>query len=660
MAFTSRASFHIFLITIFGFLAYSNTFSAPFVFDDFAYIVENPVIKEFDYFLEPSKVEDAELSRIVLHTRKPRYVGFLTFWANYRLHGLNVTGYHVVNLAIHLMNSIVLYMLVLVTFRTRFLKTSALSKQARYIALFSALLFVSHPIQTQAVTYITQRFTSLATLFYLLSLLSYVSSRLSGASIRRYALYALSLVSAVLAMLTKQNAFTLPLAIALYEVMFFEGRFRRRAVRVFPFFLAMFIIPLSLMDIDRPLGEVLEDASRAPAQPALPRWKYLVVQFRVIVTYLRLLLLPVNQNLDYDYFRYSPLFMFQAFLSFLFLSALFLSAVYLFRRFRHSASWTRIIAFGISWFFLTLSVESSIIPIYNLIFEHRVYLPSAWVFVAAVTGAVALIGRLKTGTLRITVVSAVVLLPFVFSVATYARNSVWKSRVSLWEDTARKSGQKARPLINLGIAYIEEGEPEKAIPVLTRVLDITPKSAKVWYHLGSAFRGAGQPRKAIQHYMTAIRLNPDHKDAHYYLALTYYSVNLLDEAIKHYRIALDLKPDDPVVHTDMGNAYAAMGLIDRAMKHYLEALRLKPDDPVVHNNLANAYGIKNQTEKAVEHYKIALRLGPDNADAHYNLGLVYLKQGFKEKARREFEAVLKINPDDRQAVEYLDYISTLK
>ncbi|MDP2167408.1 MAG: hypothetical protein Q8J64_03645, partial [Thermodesulfovibrionales bacterium] len=400
LRFLNKTPFHLALIALLGLLAYSNTFDVPFQWDDkYTFIEGNPIIKDLGYFLEPSKAEGLEL----YDTLKTRYVGYLTFALNYKLHGLDVRGYHIVNIAIHIINSLLVYFLVVLTFRTPFLSNPLFLNnppsppfakgglsEGNLIALFSALLFVSHPVQTEAVTYIFQRLASLCAFFYMLSLLLYIKSRLTEKK-TKYAFYAMSLFSAVLAAKTKENAFTLPLVIALYEFFFFKGSINRRMLGLVPLLLTMLIIPLSLTGIDKPAGEIISGIGPiTEGYQDILRWDYLFTQFRVIPTYIRLLFLPINQNIDYDYPVYNSFFDLEVLLSFFFLLSIFGSALYLFYRSKFKPD-LRLISFGIFWFFITLSVESSIIPIPMVINEYRLYLPSFGAFAAAAGGALILL-----------------------------------------------------------------------------------------------------------------------------------------------------------------------------------------------------------------------------------------------------------------------------
>ena len=158
---------------------YSNTLEAPFVFDDKFVIVENPIVKDLAYFVSPSEAK-VHKGHFEYESFKPRYIGYLTFALNYWIHKLDTTGYHLTNLAVHLINSLIVYWFVVLTFRTPFLDSSPLRERSTEIALFSALLFACHPVQTQAVTYIWQRVTSLSTTFYILSLVLYIIWRLKS------------------------------------------------------------------------------------------------------------------------------------------------------------------------------------------------------------------------------------------------------------------------------------------------------------------------------------------------------------------------------------------------------------------------------------------------------------------------------------------------
>ena len=168
---STKTWLHILLIAVAGLLIYSNTFHVPFLWDDRTSIVENPVIKSMENFFLNAKGYEYN---------PRRFIGYLTFALNYFIGGLDVTGYHVVNLAVHILNALLVYTLILLTFRTPQMKDCSLAPFSGLLALCASLLFVVHPLQTQAVTYIVQRMTSMAVLFYLASFIFYLLARISS------------------------------------------------------------------------------------------------------------------------------------------------------------------------------------------------------------------------------------------------------------------------------------------------------------------------------------------------------------------------------------------------------------------------------------------------------------------------------------------------
>ncbi|TAL25115.1 MAG: tetratricopeptide repeat protein [Nitrospirae bacterium] len=619
--------FHTLLIIVVGFLVYSNTFHVPFQFDDIGNIVGNYKLRDLSNFWPLSE---------------SRWFGYLTFALNYHFGGLNTIGYHIVNLIIHILNAILVYLLVVLTFKTPYFSTSyPPSPPYRKggmggFALFSALLFVSHPIQTQAVTYIVQRFTSLASMFYLLSLVMYIKFRLTltlpprgggmggGAAATRYTLYAVSFLSAILAMKTKEIAFTLPFIITLYEFMFFEGKIKKRIIYLLPLLLTMLIIPLSLVGTDKPIGDAIGELREVSQEgEEIPRWSYLSTQFRVIVTYLRLLFVPINQNLDYDYPIYHSFFNPEVFLSFLFLLTIFSFAVYLLYAKRYTLSVSRFLSFGIFWLFITLSVESSIIPIRDVIFEHRLYLPVIGIIIVFVSATFYILQAMIQSPRRslaacyLLLVAAVIVL----SIVAYQRNTVWHDAITLWEDVVKKSPNKARGHDNIGNVYADKGWPNRAIQHYQIALMLGP-TAETHSNLGTVYADLGYLDDAIRECEIAIRLKPNFAELHYNLGNVYDVKGLTDKAIGHYQIAIRLKPDFAKAYNNLGNIYADNGLTDKAIEHYQIAIRLKPDFAEAYNNLGNVYDVKGLIDKAIEHYQIAIRLKPDYEKAHHNLRLV--------------------------------------
>jgi tetratricopeptide (TPR) repeat protein len=324
---------------------------------------------------------------------------------------------------------------------------------------------------------------------------------------------------AVLAMKTKEIAFTLPLVVLLYELSFFGVPDHRKMALLSPLLLTSVIIPLGMLSLHKPAGEILSDVSTVTSdQFAMSRVDYLFTQFSVITTYLRLLVLPINQNLDYDYPLIHSLLEPRAFLSLFFLLALLAAAVMLWRAGSSSQSRVpspesrplRLASFGIFWFFITLSVESSVIPIRDVIFEHRVYLPSIGFFISVVTllsiggqklsARIPAAGKLVAATLLTTAL--------VLTVLTYARNEVWQSEETLWQDAKVKSPKKARPWNNVGVVYAKQRHLAEAIRELETAIRLEPTYLDGHLNLGQAYAVAERYRDAERELRIAIALSP--------------------------------------------------------------------------------------------------------------------------------------------------------
>jgi len=414
----------LFLIAASVFITYTNTFYVPFQFDDLSSIVENRNLRS--------------LKTAAAHIYERRGVTDFTFALNYAFGGLNVAGYHAVNILIHALAAIAAYFFVFQTLKL--VDETVEDGRARKLAFFASLLFALHPIQTQAVTYIVQRQESLASLFYLIALLFFIAGARRKDKAVRSALYACTAASYALAFHSKEMAFTLPAAIFLYDVYFVcKGRIYHKALSAlsdrWPLYLALVLLmalffvrtvaPLSTAGVMSEGGAAgpVPDAHNAQALsgdagvteyriPGITPLRkvptagfgvtnvspkeYLLTQFNVTVYYLSLLIAPVNQNVDYDFPISKNLFSAPAknpgavinipipppIVSLAILAAIFVFAVILFFRYAQKPDAAPLmISFFILWFFILISPTSSVVPISDVIFEHRIYLASLGVFV---------------------------------------------------------------------------------------------------------------------------------------------------------------------------------------------------------------------------------------------------------------------------------------
>jgi len=590
------------IITIIS-IVYSNTLEAPFVFDDKFVIVENPIVKDLGYMVNPSEAK-VHKGHFEYESFRHRYIGYLTFAINYWFHKLDVTGYHLVNIAIHIINSWIVYWLVILTFKTPFLNSSVLRGRINEIAFFASLFFACHPLQTQAVTYIWQRVTSLSTTFYCLALVFYILWRLTSKKPSSFAtqmpilFYFGSVISAVLAMKTKEIAFTLPVVIFLYELMFFEEKIKKRILYITPLLLTMLIIPISLLETEKLKGDLMGNIGEVTrVETNISRMDYLLTQFTVVATYIRLIFFPINQNLDYDFPIYNTFLTPEVFLSFLLLFSIFGLGIYMFLRSRARNSTYRIIAFGIFWFFITLSVESSFIPLVDVIWEHRVYLPSTGFFIALTIGIFLLLNKFGHRKLHRIGVAIIVTVIIMFSVLTYSRNNIWSSEIALWQDNVEKSPQKARPHNILGNVLNKQGRTEEAIEHYLHALQIKPDYEKAHYNLGNVLNEQGRTEEAKEHYLQALRINPESEKTHLNLGNILYNQGRTEEAKEHYLQALKKNPESEEAHNNLAILLVHIGNIERAIAYFRKALQINPDYVPAKNNLKKVLMLMEKQKK---------------------------------------------------------------
>jgi len=518
-----------------GIAIYSNSLYAPFYFDDFPRIVNNPEIRDFSIISQPWK---------------HRYMGYLTFALNYAMGGLNPAGYRLVNLAIHLTNSLLVFGV------AREMLTVSLEKVDEKVVSFvpglAAALFLVHPVQTEAVTYIAQRFASLATMFYLLSVYSYLRWRLSGQGCVSL-WYSGSLISAILGMRTKEIVFTLPVMLFILEAIFFTGSWRKRLLFLLPFFLTMLIIPLEFFLHTGEGSGLISRLGRAAGVTEegvkIPKDVYFKPQMRVIITYLRLLFYPVNQRLVYDYPEYrsflSPPVYISMFLHVLSVSSAIVT-IMLSRKIpsKRGRVYERVFilaSFGILWFYLALSVESTIIPIPHLIFEHRLYLPSVGFFIF-ISSILYLLFRHKWFKYPVILFFSVVIV--FFSIMTWKRNSLWADEVLFWKDNVRKAMNIVAP----------------------------------HYYLGKAYEKRGFYREALEEFNLASILGPTYPEIHLAMAETYERMEWLADALREYETVIQMAPQDYRGYLGLGRCSLKTGDLEKAEENLKKAGMLNPYD----------------------------------------------------------------------------------
>jgi protein O-mannosyl-transferase len=617
----------VILIAIIGILAYANSFNNAFQFDDGYHIVDGAKIKNFDNVLKASHWKAIG----------NRPFAFFTLAVNYQLNKLNVTGYHIANLLFHILAGFMAFLLTLEIMSLEiFKKNKIINDYKVLIALFTAFIFIAHPIQTQAVTYIIQRMTVLAGFFYMWAVLLYIRGRkahLQKQSVRKwkpYALYAGAFIAGIFGFLSKQNAVTFPLAFILAEVFFIRDD-KQKIDRKFLFVLSS-IVGLIIL-----LGLLINGL---PAEyDKISRSEYLFTQFRVLVKYWQLLFLPVNQHLDYFFMISMTLWGINELLSLLFLLLTIALGVWLFRK-----NWI-IPSFAIFWFYLTLSLESSIIPIRDVIFEHRLYSAT---FGFAFGISYLAFYFLSSKNLKYPVI-ALSILTLVYVGASLNRNRVWKNPYTLWSDSVKKSPKRERAWYWLATYYMTEKDNENALKCYDTSIKCNPRFPLAYNGRGNLKKTTGDLQGAVNDYDKAITIDPAYITAYYNRGIAYAALDKLDEAIKDYDKSVSLGNTTAAVYYNRANAERRNKDYTAAIEDYNTALKIDPSHALSYFNRGLTKAKLEKHQEAIKDIDLAINLDPKNHLFYNGKGVSLIALGNYQEAISNFSACLKINPDFGQA-----------
>ncbi|MFO1481979.1 MAG: tetratricopeptide repeat protein [Verrucomicrobiaceae bacterium] len=575
---------------------YVWTVDFPMVFDDFTYLIDNPVFHDASSFgylghftefaTRPAKL-GSDPDYAVNFILRP--VAYASFHLNYWFDGFHPRWFRVVNVIIHALNSLLIYALVLAVFGRSAARGNLTRQSVMFIASVSAGLFAVHPLAIESVTYIIQRFTSLVVFFSLLSLWLYFLSLSASTRLRLWLLRSVAVVALLLAMQTKENAFMVPLLAVLMDWLVRGTRLRQACAQALPLLLCMPLIPiLVFLTAAAQHGGIKWDTAinivNSRDEP-LNHWDYIVTQITVVAHYFRMLVWPAGQNLDPEWPRHTSLWQGPVLVALGCLAALMGAAWWLFRRYRGDVRFAASFVFML-WFFITVSVSSGIVPLPDMMAEHRSYLPSIGIFVMLAClldrwRCAGTMGGRWFSTQRL-VPLAVLVAMTALSWATCARNEVWRTSESLWKDTVAKSPNKFRTWGNLGTAYSLKGNEVKAVDCYRKALEIEPRFQNGLLNLSNSLLRLNRPKESLDTTMELIRLDENAArkgPVAFTLGLGLAGVGRYDEAVSVFRKLLAATPDDPMVHKALGLVYYQTGLPHRALDHYHRAEKVQPNDP---------------------------------------------------------------------------------
>lgn len=639
------------VLIVLGLVIYYQTFRFSFVFDDNYYLLNTFYIRSLGM-----------ISHIWSTLPKTRMIGIYSFALNYHIHQLHPSGYHVFNFLIHLLAAGMVWSVAALLFKVAGISTVKLRGGSqpvewsrRELPFLIALIFLAHPCQTQAVTYISQRFESMATLFYLGSINFYVRARIASSKGLKTFLFICFVSSALLGALTKEVVATIPLMIVAVEFIllnrgplnqggplpwrmysgiaiagamfffFFEKTVRTDVINLYFHYSA----PSESHD-----GDVVNGG------------KYVLTQMRVFLTFLRLLIFPLHQNVDYDYPLSTGLLDPPLTLCGLGLMGLLVYLIFRLRR-----QWP-LIAFGLAWILITFSVN--MVPRVNVIFEHKLYLISFGFFLAAVC---VLSNLIKDRRLLFGLLLALIA---VLSLASYRRNQVWRNELTLWADTVKASPHKARPYNGLGVAFSEYGYPAQALPVFNKAIALNPGYAEAYNNRGNAYRQQSNYSKAISDFNKAIAMRPNYAQAYRNRAKIFDQQGHFDLALKDFDQAIALAPLNLDIYLERGLLWIKQGHSQEALKDIQEVLNVEPDNYDALINRAGVYFCTGLYDLAITDLDRAEDLAPSDYKVYKNRAFCFLALNRKDEALKDIEASLRLNPQDPALIAQYQQMMRLK
>ena len=591
-------------------IVYSNSFHAAWHLDDYQNITRNPQLH---------KIKNLNFSNLWASVHSPgtqrifRPVAMLSFALNWHIASNHVFGYHIVNLSIHLLTAFFLYLTIVNLFKTPNLK-DRYRDNAGFIALLAVTLWAVHPIQTQAVTYIVQRMAAMAAMFYILSIYFFIKARLEPIKKYSYIFYLCCGMSFLLGIGSKENAITLPIALGLIEVLFFrdlnDQRARKRcligliAAAIIIFFTGVFIF------FNGNMLSLLKGSSFRLFSPI----ERLMTEPRVVVFYLSQIFYPVisRYSIEHDIAVSTSLLTPWTTLP---------GIILIFALIGFGLSQMRkrpILSFAILFFFLNHLIESSIIPL-ELVFEHRNYLPTVFVFLPLAVGVKWLLDyyQQRNKGLGFTLAAFVTILIMLLGSATYIRNGAWATERSLWEDAARKAPGSNRPLHNLAWAYYERiGEYDTALQLyeaaLKRTMNNISQKSLILNNMASIHFSRGHFQKAVELWQAAMVAYPKYEATKYRLALAREKSGQTQEALVLVDEILSKRPDymDPLMLK--GTIFLKQGQFEEALSCFKKGLNLNPFEKRAILNIGIAYHLKEEYERAEWFFKLRHNRYPED------------------------------------------------
>ncbi len=603
--------------------AYQPVWHAGYIWDDDAYVTENPLLTAPD-----------GLERIWFSQDQPSQyfpLVYTSFRLEHTLWGLNPAGYHWVNILLHALNALLVWRLL-----------SRLVPKLGVGAWLAAAIFALHPVQVETVAWITERKNLLSLLFGLLSLLAWVEFTEERPK-PRWGVYALALVCCQLALFSKTTACTLPAALLL--ALWLKGRSIdwRRLLQVAPFVVLGLGMGLVTMWWERHNIGVQEKVQ------ALNLLERILVASHAVWFYLGKLIWPSQLTFSYPRWTLDPGYP----LAYGWLAACAAMAGGIWYGRRYAGRGLEVAAL---FFVATLSPLLGFIMLttfrWSFVADHYQYVACLGPITLAVAGLVLALRRLPRPACAVGLAVCGGLL-VVLGGLTYRQAGAYRGAESLWRDTLEKNPASWMAHINLGQILLTDGHLEEAMQHFRKALELQPENTVADNNIGSVLLQQGHVEEAMAHWRGILARDPGDPDANNNLAGQLFQQGHAQEAIAHWQKTLETRAGDPNANNNLGTAYLLTGQLDAAVVQFEKALKYNSDNATACNGLGSALARKGQIEKAIPLFRKAVQIQPNNAEAHYNLGVQLFQMGRLSEAVPHLQKVLELNPGDVQTLNRL-------
>jgi len=620
------------LICVCGVIIYFATVHSPFIYDDAHAIEDNPYIKNLSKFQQMVGVQNIFNRSILL----------FTFSVNHAIGQLDVFGYHLINLMLHLCVGIMLYFL---TMELLTIENPALTQTFQRLPLAVSLIHILNPINVESVTYLSSRSSVLVTLFYLSSFYLFIRFVNSKEKKKKWKNIHYPIVIFFLFYLglgTKEIIVTLPIIAVLYLWVHSSTKNFHKFLPE----LAVILIPLIIYLLYRyvQMGNLLV-IKTDPYSYMIDRSLYILTQIKVVISYYFVkLIFPINLNFEPDIRLVS------GFLDWEWVVSLIIGVCIAIGIFYQKSI---LLKCAFIWALITILPTSSIIPLKQIATEHRTYLPGLGI-------------NMGLGILFLRGVSHRKLIPptlFIFLVIygllAMKRSLDYRSEINLWQDTVRKSPYKSMVHNNMGTAYLSKERLKEARKSFEVSSALSPSSTDPYINMGHIDARNKEWDKAKLKYDLALKLGANRSQVFFNSGLMRLKLNKPAEALPFLLEAIKIKNHRPLYHQELGNAFRMLKQYDSALKSYRKVLELEPNYVEAQNNIGVIFWNLKILDKAELEFKKALVM-KDKTKIHNNLANLYIAKKQFSKAIPHLKTVLGRKPNDSRARNLLHVVEIIQ